>query len=270
MISAEPRRRQRHVSAISSTPTQSPGGRVSTANEECDDVSALSDLMDEQPDVERAAVYDELAAVALRAFDVTADEVHFLGHNSGAAYRVESADAGRLLLKVHSPQGDSEGLPAPAILGGLRWLATTAEGADLPVQTPLPDLSGALLPFVTFKGLSLPCSVQRWLDGQQVDALSTDQAHAVGSLLGSATRSEETHVKDADQRPWPSWHRRDGQPQTCYQLVPARVLAWPSPAVSLSGLPSHIGRSQYRSAERPREQPVRHWGRDRDIRSGRR
>jgi Ser/Thr protein kinase RdoA (MazF antagonist) len=161
-------------------------------------VSALGDLLDEQPNDERAAAYDALADTALRLFGVTAHEVVFLGHNSGAAYRVESPHAGRLLLKVQAPQGDSEGLSAPAILGGLCWLATMAEVTDLPVQTPLPDPSGALLPSVHFRGLSLPCSLQRWLDGQQVEALSTDQAHRVGDLLGRWHAFSEGHATDTD------------------------------------------------------------------------
>ena len=101
-------------------------------------MSALSQLVDEQPEQQRAALYDELAATALRVFGVTAESVVFLGHNSGVAYRVESAGSGRLLLKVQAPQGEGEALSAPAILGGLQWLATMAEATDLPVQVPLP------------------------------------------------------------------------------------------------------------------------------------
>ena len=107
-------------------------------------MSALSDLMNEQPEDKRAAAYDDLAASAIAVFGVPAHEVLFLGHNSGAAYRVESADARRLLLKVHAPQGDSEGLSEHAILGGLKWLATIAEVTDLPVQAPVADPTGAL------------------------------------------------------------------------------------------------------------------------------
>jgi Ser/Thr protein kinase RdoA (MazF antagonist) len=162
-------------------------------------VSALSRLLDEQPEHERAAAYDALAESAIRVFGVTADEVLFLGHNSGAAYRVETVGSGRLLLKVHAPQGDSEGVPAHAILGGLQWLATMAEVADLPLQTPLPDAGGALLPTVHFRGLSLPCSLQRWLDGHHVDELSTDQAKAVGDLLGRWHAISEEHAPSADK-----------------------------------------------------------------------
>jgi Ser/Thr protein kinase RdoA (MazF antagonist) len=140
--------------------------------------------MDEQPPGERAATFNALADAAVRAFGVTSREVVFLGHNSGAAFRVESADAGRLLLKVHAPQGGSEPLSERAILGGLKWLATMTELTDTPVQTPLPDPHGALLPSVGFRGLSLPCSLQRWLDGHHVDKLSTDQAKNVGELMG--------------------------------------------------------------------------------------
>jgi Ser/Thr protein kinase RdoA (MazF antagonist) len=147
-------------------------------------VSALSDLMNEQPEDERAAAYDALAESAIEVFGVTADEVHFLGHNSGVAYRVETADARRLLLKVHAPRSDSEGLSEPAILGGLEWLATIADVTDLPVQVPVADPTGALLPTVQFRGLLLPCSLQRWLDGRHVEELSAEQARAVGELMG--------------------------------------------------------------------------------------
>jgi Ser/Thr protein kinase RdoA (MazF antagonist) len=161
-------------------------------------VSALSDLLDAQPVDERAAAYDALADAAIRVFGVTAHEVMFLGHNSGAAYRVESVDVGRLLLKVHAPQGAGEGLSPRTVLGGLRWLATMADATELPVQTPLPDPTGALLPMVDFRGLSLPCSLQRWLDGHQVDALSTDLAHGVGDLLGRWHAFSERHKTAAD------------------------------------------------------------------------
>jgi Ser/Thr protein kinase RdoA (MazF antagonist) len=157
-------------------------------------VSALSNLMDQQPEGERAAAYEALADCALQVFGVTALEVLFLGHNSGAAYRVESVHSGRLLLKVHAPQGDSEGLPAHAILGGLKWLATMAEVTDLHIQTPLPDPSGALLPTVRFHGLSLPCSLQRWLDGQHVEELSSGQARAVGDLMGRWHAVSQQHT----------------------------------------------------------------------------
>jgi Ser/Thr protein kinase RdoA (MazF antagonist) len=147
-------------------------------------MSALSRLIDAQPPGERAATFNALADAALRTFGVTAHDVVFLGHNSGAAFRVESADAGRLLLKIHAPQGEGEPLSDRAILGGLQWLAVMAELTDTPVQTPLPDPQGALLPSLNFRGLSLPCSLQRWLDGHHVDELSTDQAHGVGALMG--------------------------------------------------------------------------------------
>jgi Ser/Thr protein kinase RdoA (MazF antagonist) len=161
-------------------------------------VSALSELINDQPEDERAATYNELAESAIRVFGVTAHEVSFLGHNSGAAYRVEDADAGRLLLKVHAPQGDSEGLSKPAILGGLRWLASIAEVTDIPVQAPVADPTGALLPTVRFRGLSLPCSLQRWLDGRNVEKLSTDQARAVGELMGRWHAFSEQRAATAD------------------------------------------------------------------------
>ncbi len=147
-------------------------------------MSALGDLMDAQPQEMRAAAYDALAGAAIRVFGVTALELLFLGHNSGVAYRVETADGRRLLLKVHAPQGDSEGLSEPAVLGGLEWLATITEETALRVQTPVADPTGALLPTVHFRGLALPCSLQVWLEGEHVEALSTDQARAVGELMG--------------------------------------------------------------------------------------
>lgn len=162
-------------------------------------MSALSDLIDAVPHCERPATYEALAAAAMGAFGVITQQVIFLGHNSGAAFRVESTDSGSLVLKVHAPQGDGEPLSPGAILGGLRWLATMAELTDIPVQTPLPDPHGALLPKVHFRGLSLPCSLQRWLDGQHVEALSTDQAHNVGDLMGQWHAFSERHAATAEE-----------------------------------------------------------------------
>ena len=134
-------------------------------------MSALSALIGGLPQEQRVANYDALAEVALRAFGVEAQEVTFLGHNSGAAFKVESLQAGRMLLKVHAPQGDGASLSPEAILGGLQWLALMAELTEAPVQAPLPDLDGDLLPSVVFRGMSLRCSLQRWLDGEQVEGL---------------------------------------------------------------------------------------------------
>jgi Ser/Thr protein kinase RdoA (MazF antagonist) len=120
----------------------------------------------------------------MRAFGLTGREVTFLGHNSGAAFRLERAHHDHLLLKVHAPQGDGAPLSPDAVRGGLQWLAAMAELSDVPVQTPLPDLQGDLLPAVSFRGLSLHCSVQQWLDGRQVEELTTEQAVGVGTLMG--------------------------------------------------------------------------------------
>ncbi len=147
-------------------------------------MSALSNLIEETQPSQRAATYHELAEQAVRVFDVTTQEVTFLGHNSGVAFRVETSDGARLLLKVHAPQGESEAPSASAILGGLRWLAEMARRTDIPVQTPLPDPTGDMLPPVAFRGLMLHCSLQRWIEGEQVDHLSESQAHAVGVLMG--------------------------------------------------------------------------------------
>jgi Ser/Thr protein kinase RdoA (MazF antagonist) len=147
-------------------------------------VSALSDLIDGVGQDQRAATYDALADSAIRAFGMTADEVVFLGHNSGAAFRVERAGVGYLLLKVHAPQGEGEPLSPGTIRGGLQWLATMAKLTDIPVQTPLPDPHGDVLPTVQFRGLSLRCSLQQWLAGRHVPELTPRQAHDVGSLMG--------------------------------------------------------------------------------------
>ena len=63
-------------------------------------MSALSDLIHAVPHGERAATYQALAEAAMRVCGVTVREVTFLGHNSGAAFRVESADVGRSLSRI--------------------------------------------------------------------------------------------------------------------------------------------------------------------------
>jgi Ser/Thr protein kinase RdoA (MazF antagonist) len=147
-------------------------------------VSALSQLTDGLVDDRRASTYEALAQSAMRAFGVTGREVTFLGHNSGAAFRLERAHHDRLLLKVHAPRGDGDPLSPDAVRGGLQWLASMAELTDIPVQTPLPDPRGALLATVYFRGLSLHCSLQHWLEGRHVEELSTSQAFDVGQLMG--------------------------------------------------------------------------------------
>jgi Ser/Thr protein kinase RdoA (MazF antagonist) len=156
-------------------------------------MSALSSLIEGVPQTQRAATYDALAQVALRAFGVRSQSVTFLGHNSGAAFRVDAYDEGRLLLKAHAPQGEGEPLSPEAILGGLHWLAAMAKATDTPVQTPLQDSRGGLLPAVNFRDVMVHCSLQHWLDGQHVEELSTAQAHDVGSLMGQWHTFSERH-----------------------------------------------------------------------------
>ncbi len=156
-------------------------------------MSALSRLIEREPHDQRPATYGALAEASIRVFGVTAREITFLGHNSGAAFRVESVDRGRLLLKVHAPQGDGEPLSPRFVLAGLQWLASMARGTDTPVQVPLADQSGALLPTVDFRGLVLPCSLQHWVEGHQVEQLSIDQAHEVGALMGHWHTFSERH-----------------------------------------------------------------------------
>jgi Ser/Thr protein kinase RdoA (MazF antagonist) len=68
-----------------------------------------------------------------------------------------------------------------------------AEQTDIPVQTPLPDPRGDVLPTVSFRGLALHCSLQRWVDGRHVEELSTDQAVGVGVLMGRWHAFSERH-----------------------------------------------------------------------------
>jgi Ser/Thr protein kinase RdoA (MazF antagonist) len=130
--------------------------------------------------------YRHWATLALAGFDLAPTEVRFLGHNSGVAYRVTTAAQGPFLLKIHVPRGTSQA-PDPAhVEGVLAWLRElSGMSPGFPVQTPVTDLHGRLLPRVGLDGLSLdaPCSVQTWVDGEVLEGdLSVDQAAAVGRM----------------------------------------------------------------------------------------
>ena len=72
---------------------------------------------------------------------MTAQEVRFLGHNSGVAYRIDTSTGERLLLKIHVPQGGrripgASGHPGRSSMAGLpgavhrHTCADTAAGPD--------------------------------------------------------------------------------------------------------------------------------------------
>jgi Ser/Thr protein kinase RdoA (MazF antagonist) len=84
-------------------------------------------------------------------------------------------------------------LSPDAIRAGLQWLAAMTAQSDIPVQTPLPDPRGDVLPTVSFRGLALHCSLQRWLDGRHAEELSTDQARGAGALMGRWHAFSERH-----------------------------------------------------------------------------
>ena len=68
----------------------------------------------------------------------------------------------------------------------LDWLVAMRREADLPVQEPIPNLSGALLMRVAIPGLPEPrqCSLLRWVKGRELGhtARARDY-HALGQLM---------------------------------------------------------------------------------------
>jgi len=149
------------------------------------------------PGQPNAAAYESWAWRALEHFDVEALGVSFLGHNSGVAYRVR-APRQDYLLKVHVPHGSSEVLAPAQVEGAMQWLADLSElGPGFPVQTPVRDRSGRLLPGIALEGRAgaTPCSLQAWVEGEVTAGdLTEERAKAVGRMTarlhGCAARWE--------------------------------------------------------------------------------
>jgi Ser/Thr protein kinase RdoA (MazF antagonist) len=152
-------------------------------------VSAFNAAFAELDDEQRLERYRRLAEVALERYDIGPAEATFLAHNAGVAYRVQSADGERFVLKIAEPIGEGGGWAPASIAAVLAWLGALARETDL-VQEPVSDRAGALLTAVAFDDLPEPfhCSLQRWVDGERVGHFTPDHARRIGAAVARLHR----------------------------------------------------------------------------------
>lgn len=90
------------------------------------------------------------------------------------------------LLKIHRPHGSSAEIDPEYVEAALVWLDDlSGMSPGFPVQRPIPDREGRLLPRVNLVGLGkpTPCSLQTWVEGEPShEDLTEGQAEAIGAM----------------------------------------------------------------------------------------
>lgn len=95
----------------------------------------MSSILAAMNDGQRQAYYLDCANAALAHYDLGAISIHFIQHNAGIAYRLETLDdAARFLLKIHESAGNGL-MDSPAQLAAqMAWLQALTEDGSIPVQ----------------------------------------------------------------------------------------------------------------------------------------
>lgn len=147
------------------------------------------------PDAE--ADYLAWAAKALRQYDVRAPTLRLLGHHDTVAFRVSSeASAEEFILRLHRPATQSFlGMrQRPDVIASeLLWLDALARGTSLTVQQPIRNGDGKLVTEIELGADSLPCTLQRWVEGDSLlpDGIATA---ALAEELGAVVAQLHQHA----------------------------------------------------------------------------
>jgi Ser/Thr protein kinase RdoA (MazF antagonist) len=130
----------------------------------------------------------QLAAKALAAYDVRPVRVSPLPRGDNVAFRVETADGQRYVLRIHRVSGDPwhPRRNAAQVESELTWLAVLRCETDLVVPEPVPNRLGGLLTIVEVEGVPEPriCVLLRWVEGRFLEAgLTPWHLECVGGFM---------------------------------------------------------------------------------------
>jgi Ser/Thr protein kinase RdoA (MazF antagonist) len=129
-----------------------------------------------------------LVAEALAAYDVRPVRVAPLPRGDNVAFRLETADSQRYVLRIHRVGGNAwhPRRNAAHVESELSWLASLRLETGLVVPEPVPNRLGALLTIVKVEGVPEPriCVLLRWVEGRFVDAgLTPRHMERVGDFI---------------------------------------------------------------------------------------
>ncbi|MEH2008061.1 phosphotransferase enzyme family protein [Nostoc sp.] len=145
--------------------------------------------------------WNSLALTALAQYNISADQLVFLGHSENVTFRVDTRynqnfatsgeynEQGLFLLRIHYPITefrDRIWQQHAVIESELMWLTALYRDTDLVVPYPVQNLSGNLITSVEIDDISetLNCTLLKWVDGSLLDIEPTaTQARRIGKLM---------------------------------------------------------------------------------------
>jgi len=129
-----------------------------------------------------------LVAEALAAYDVRPVRMAPLRRGDNVAFRLDTAEGQRYVLRIHRVGGNPwhPRRNAAHVESELAWLAALRRETDLVVPEPVPNRLGTLLTIAEVEGVPEPriCVLLRWVEGRFLDAgLTPRHMELVGGFM---------------------------------------------------------------------------------------
>ena len=129
-----------------------------------------------------------LVAEALKAYTVRPVRITPLPRGDNVAFRLETADGQRYVLRIHRVGGNAwhPRRNAAHVESELTWLTALRRDTDLVVPEPVPNRFGARFTIAEVEGVPEPriCVLLRWVEGRFVDAgLTPQHMERVGDFM---------------------------------------------------------------------------------------
>ncbi|ANS77318.1 aminoglycoside phosphotransferase [Paenibacillus yonginensis] len=127
--------------------------------------------------------------VIARSYGIQQPVITYIRHSENRTYRVDGADGGSYLLRIHQPVKDSMAGPQhtfEGLLVELDMLEQLAKGSSLLVQAPLRQTDGELIFVLKQGGETLNCSMLTWLEGRDIqreDTAAPEMAQKLGTQV---------------------------------------------------------------------------------------
>lgn len=134
----------------------------------------------------------EIAQAALTYYNVSNVQLTFLGQSQNTTFRVEAPTGDKFLLRLHvgikaAGDGSHDLWREPFVIQSeLLWLNALAHDTKLTVPQPVQNRLGEWVTSFasTELGLSISCSLLRWVEGEHLDGEPTpQQVYQLGALM---------------------------------------------------------------------------------------
>lgn len=177
------------------------------------------------PDLARFTAW---AAEALQHYPCEVTGVHFLGHSDNVTFRVDLADGGAALLRLHTPAlayWAGERQQPEVITGELLWMESLAQQGGFLLQRPIRATNGDLVALVAIDGAPIPATMLSWCEGVHfspapqgvVDPRAPQWIRQFGALVA------RMHAFSADWQPPADFSRPSYDPDH-FRRIFARLL----------------------------------------------